>query len=117
MEKHEVQEPMINNAEKPVGVGIYIGLIVLFSIPIVGLIASIVMIFVAKNQNIKNFAIAALIWIVLGYIFTAILVAIGALISGPLTDYINIQSDGEFGSFREFFGQYLDVFDYINPFK
>ncbi len=54
-----------------VGVAVYFGLIVLFSVPIVGLIASAVMSFATKNDNIRNFARAALIAILLWILISA----------------------------------------------
>ena len=48
-----------------VGFWSYLGLVVLFLIPVVGLIASIVFSFAPKNRNLKNFARAAMtLWIV-----------------------------------------------------
>lgn len=48
-----------------VSVGTYFGLTVLFAIPVIGLIASIITIFVSKNKNVKNYAKAMSIWLVI----------------------------------------------------
>lgn len=49
-----------------VGIGAYFGLIPLFLIPVVGLIASIIFSFAAKNKSVKNFARAWMIWNLVG---------------------------------------------------
>lgn len=55
----------------------YFGLMLLFSIPVVGLIACIVMSFALKNKNTRNFARAALIFIVVCLLVLCLLTAAG----------------------------------------
>ncbi len=49
------------------------GMILLFSIPVIGFIASIVLSFVPQNRNLKNFSRAALIWIVISAVVSGLL--------------------------------------------
>lgn len=55
----------------------YFGLMLLFSIPVVGLIACIIMSFTLKNKNTRNFARAALIFIVVCLLILCMLTAAG----------------------------------------
>ena len=64
--------PPKNSPYAPVGVLAYIGLMILFAIPVIGWICCIVMAFAAGNRNIRNYARAALI---LAIIFIIIAVA------------------------------------------
>lgn len=61
-----------------VGMGAFFGLIPLFLIPVIGLIASIIYSFAAKNKNVKNFARAWMIWNLVGILCIAL--AIGAVV-------------------------------------
>ena len=71
----EVETPKVveNNEQEgkePASLGAFFGLIVLFSIPIIGWIACIILAFAPKNKNIKNYARAKLIWIGIGIAVT-----------------------------------------------
>lgn len=55
----------------------YFGLMLLFSIPVVGWIACIIMSFTLKNKNTRNFARAALIFIVVCLLILCMLTAAG----------------------------------------
>lgn len=50
------QKPMKDETDRPVGFWPFVGLIVLFSIPVIGWIAALIFLLVAKNKNIKNFS-------------------------------------------------------------
>jgi len=56
----------------------FFGLILLFSLPMVGWIICLVMAFAAKNENVRHFARANMIWILIGLLLSA--VAFGILI-------------------------------------
>ncbi len=62
---------------KPLGVGKYIFMLLVFSVPIFNIIMMSIWAFSSKNKNQKNFAIAALLWlvvlIVLAVLFSAVL--------------------------------------------
>lgn len=66
---------------KPISPLGYVGFEILYAIPVVGFICMLVFAFVAKNQNVKNFARAQFIALVLAIIFLLILCVI-ALASG-----------------------------------
>lgn len=63
--KEKKTETTDTNNDKVVGVGTYLGLTVLFVIPVIGLIICIIMVCAAKNKNLKNYATAMLIWLVI----------------------------------------------------
>lgn len=70
--------PEVDDSRKVVGVGAFFGLEVLFALPLIGWIICIVMAFAPKNQNMKNFARAKLIWIVISTVIS-LLLAVGLL--------------------------------------
>ncbi len=109
--------PAPEPASKVVGTGLYIGLMILFAIPIIGFIACIIMAFSAKNKNIKNYARATLIWMIIAFILLAILIAIVSVLTNTLTDYINQMSDGQFGGLGDIFGQFNEITDSMNEFS
>ncbi len=108
--------PAPDNTSKVVGTGLYIGLMILFAIPIIGFIACIIMAFTAKNKNIKNYARATLIWMIIAFVLLAILIAIVSVIANTLTDYINQITDGQFGEFKDFFGEFSEIKNSMNEF-
>ena len=80
-----------NAANKVAGVGTFFGLQLLFSLPIIGLIACIICAFAPENQNVKNYARATLIWlliaVVLTSVFYVVLASAGAAIGGSFNRY------------------------------
>lgn len=74
---------------KVVGTGAYFGLMFLFGIPLIGLIACIIMAFAPKNRNIKNYARAMLIWTIIGLVLTGVLVALFVAFADKLADYLS----------------------------
>ncbi len=106
--------PVADNENKVISTGLYIGLMILFALPIIGFIACIIMAFTAKNKNIKNYARATLIWMIIAFVLLAILIAIASVLANTLTDYINQMTDGQFGGFGDFFGQFNEIKDSMN---
>ena len=81
-------------AEKAVGTGTFFGLIFLFSLPVLGWLICLIMAFTAKNKNIKHFARAMLIWLVIALVIGALVgLAVNALINS-VTPYLE-QAMGE----------------------
>ena len=80
-----------NAANKVAGVGTFFGLQLLFSLPIIGWIACIICAFAPENQNVKNYARATLIWlliaVVLTIVFCVVLASAGAAIGGSFNRY------------------------------
>ena len=106
--------PVADNQNKVISTGLYIGLMLLFAIPIIGFIVCIIMAFAAKNKNIKNYAKATLIWMIIAFVLIGILIAIASVLVGTLTDYINQITDGQFGDFGNFFSEFNDIKDSMN---
>lgn len=63
--KEKKAEPVEADNDKVIGIATYLGLTVLFVIPVIGLIICIIMVCAAKNKNLKNYATAMLIWLVI----------------------------------------------------
>ncbi len=89
-----------------VGTGAFFGLMLLFSIPVIGWIACIIMAFAPKNENIKHYAKAMLIWIIIGIVLSVAAYFVFQWLSGSLIDYINQVTDGAFGDWKDIFGQF-----------
>lgn len=71
------QQPMYSMPEKPVSPWMYVLLMLVFSIPVVGLIVTIVMVCgAASNKNIRNFAWAYIITWLIGIVLAIILLAV-----------------------------------------
>ena len=102
------------SADTTVGMGVYFGLIVLFAIPVIGLIACIIMCFAAKNKSIKNYARAKLIWLIIGIVVCAILFAITYIAINTLTDYIKQITNGQFGDILDFIKQFGEMKDSLD---
>ena len=84
-------------ADKTVSTGTFFGLMFLFSLPILGWLICLIVAFAAKNQNIKHFARAMLIWLVIALVVGALIgLAINAFINA-VTPYLE-QTMGELGS-------------------
>lgn len=61
---------------RPVGFWAFVGLILLFSIPFIGLIAAIIFFFSSKNANIKNFSGATMAIILTQFVATFLIVSL-----------------------------------------
>lgn len=102
-----VQQPVYQQQKAPaqaetntVGTGMYFLLMFLYALPGIGLIACIISAFAPSNKNIRNFAKAMLIWLVIGVAFTVIIVIAASLLGGVVTEYLaetDMQSFSEFG--------------------
>ncbi len=64
-----VQKNTPGSADTVVSVWAYIGLTILFAIPVIGWISCIVMSFAAENRNIRNLSRAYFVFLILGAIF------------------------------------------------
>lgn len=64
-EAPQAAQPEAEPLFKAVKTSSYFWLILLFSIPLIGLIAMLVISFTSKNNSLRNFARAALIWILI----------------------------------------------------
>jgi len=93
--------PVQNPANNPAGTGSFFGLMLLFSIPIVGFIASIVTIFAAKNKSIKNFAKATLIWQIISLAVFALVVAGIVMLVNTIEQMVTELVGSQFGNLGE----------------
>ena len=109
--------PVFNGEEKPpsgsrysvLGTGAYFGLMILFNIPFIGWICCIVMAFAVQNQNLRNFARAKCIFLIIGVALSIIAVIAFSLMFNEMMDYVN---DAGGGIFREF-GNLEDLFKFV----
>ncbi len=106
--------PMQDNTNKVVGTGLYIGLMLLFALPLIGFIACIIMAFTAKNKNIKNYARATLIWMIIALVLSIILIVIVSLLTNTLVGYLNQMTDGQFGGLGDVFNQFDEIKNSVN---
>lgn len=74
--------------EKPIGIWAYVGCILLWSIPIVGLIAGIVMAAACQKKSMRNFALAILIVKVAAVIALLVLGIVVGLMSMEIIETI-----------------------------
>lgn len=75
--------------EKTVGTGTYFALMFVFALPVLGFLICIITALAVKNKNVKNFAKAALIWTVIGLVFTALIVGVCFLFADVVAPYFN----------------------------
>ncbi len=88
------QQPPANSTSAPVGTGAYIGLLILFTIPVVGFIAMIAIACgVVKNENIRNLAKAYLIMTIIVAILAGIFVAVMTFFIYRTVDSVTTSSD------------------------
>ena len=91
------QAPVAEPVSKVVGTGTYFALMLLFALPIIGIISVIILSCKAKNKNIKNFAKANLIWAIVAFVL--MIVSIIGIISlgNSLVEYIKQALEGSLG--------------------
>ena len=71
-------------AKKVVGIFTYIGLFILFAIPLIGFISTIIFSFAPKSKSLKNFSRAMLIWKIVGILIAVILASAILAIVAPI---------------------------------
>ena len=101
-------QPAPDPASKVVGTGAYFGLMLLFALPLIGQIACLIMAFAPKNKNIKHFARAQLIWMVIAIVLIGILVALLSVLTNTLMDFIKESTGGEFSNWGDIFSNLGD---------
>jgi hypothetical protein len=57
----------------PIGTGGYIGMMILFAIPVIGWLACIITAFASGNRNRRNYARAALVFLIIGIVISVAL--------------------------------------------
>lgn len=81
-------------AVQPVSTAYYFWMMLLFAIPVVGLIVCLVTAFSGEDASRKNFSRAALIWIVVGAVLAVVAVAALALLSNAAMPIIISSFEG-----------------------
>lgn len=77
-----------DNLIKPLGIGSYIGILILMAIPIINLVMLLVWSFSdTVNLNKKHFAIAVLIMLLISILISIALVILAATVGGGLINY------------------------------
>lgn len=89
-----------------VSTGAFFGMMLLFAIPVVGWITCIIMAFAPKNENIKHYARAMLIWLIIAAVLCVILFLLFSWLGGAINNYISELTDGKFSDFGDIFGQF-----------
>jgi amino acid transporter len=96
-------EPPRGGKYAVMGVGAYIGTMILFCIPVVGWLACIIMAFAAKNRNRRNFARAMLVFLIVGIVLSVALYFVFNWVwdaaSEYLRQYINDATGGAVDDF------------------
>ena len=112
-------------ADKTVSTGTFFGLMFLFSLPILGWLICLIMAFASKNKNIKHFARAMLIWLIIAMVVGALIgIAINALINS-ITPYLEqamgelgqIGSSGDLGELTELIEQFGSLGDMMGELE
>ena len=98
------QTQPVEDRNKVVKTGTYFWLMFLFAIPILGWFVCILMAILPKNKNLKHFARAVLIWLLIGAIICVALFFLFASLGGAVKEFINNITGGQFGDLQDVFG-------------
>lgn len=101
--------PITDKKEDVVSLWVYFGLLLLFSLPVIGWISCIVFSFAPKSKNIKNFARAVLIIMVISILITILLVSVVGAFVMNFADEFGQDILKEFGYATEQLHQQADV--------
>ncbi len=88
-EPKSVNHAPVEAGQQTVSTAAFVGWDVLFSLPIIGLFASLLTMLLAQNKNLKNYARAKLIWQLIGLGILVILIAVAVWLGSDLLEYIN----------------------------
>lgn len=87
-----------------VGTGAYFGLMLLFALPVIGVLLCIIISLASKNKSLKNFAKATLIWIVIGLVISGLIIALFSFMSGPIITFFKDIAKDVSAPLQETFG-------------
>lgn len=105
------QQSAPDETNQVVKTGKYFGLIFLYGIPVIGLLACVCMSVFPKNKNVKNFSRAMLIWSILGLI-VCILIWLGLkALADVLAQMLNELGGGQLGELKNLFGRLGELKD------
>ena len=100
------------NPDKTVSTGAFFGLILLFCLPVIGWIACLLAAFVPKNRNIRNFARAMLIWLVIGLVIGGLITLAVTALARTAAPYVEQMLSGTLEEL-EGLGEYSQVFEQL----
>ncbi len=106
--------------DETVGFWTFFGLILLFSIPVIGLIACLIFMFAPKKKSMKNYARATMVWLALQIVSTILIVSILLTVIGNLAlPSLNAQLGTDFQSAGEVLSITVDLMngDYSSVIK
>ena len=113
MENYEINQQAATQSKTPketVSFWSYLGMILLFSIPVIGWIVCIVFMFAPKNKSKKNYARAAMTWMVLQLISLVLVLSLAiSLIGAMLLPTINDALGTNFQSIHEVLDMSVDA--------
>ena len=89
-----------------IGTGTFFGLEFLFMLPLIGWIACLIMAFAPKNVNLKHYARAKLIWVLISVVLCIAAYFLIQWIGSVFIDYINRVTDGMFTEWSDLFEQF-----------
>ena len=83
-----VSQSSVEPESKTVSTAGYFWMILLFALPVIGWLACIIMAFAHKNKNIRHFARAILLWLVIGAVLAGILAFAARALLRSVTPYV-----------------------------
>ena len=100
-------EPIVcDKSTKPVGYGEFLGLLLLFAIPVIGWIACLICMFAPKKKGLKNYARAIVTWAIVKIIIAVLVVLLAVnLFSSSLLPMVNDSLGTQFSDM----GQVVEV--------
>lgn len=102
------------HTDDTVSMWVYFGLILLFSIPFVGFISSIIFAFAPQSKNIKNFARAYLVIIAISLIFAII---IGCIVGALVANVVGALGEDFFENIGSLYGQLQQQADLVSQIQ
>ncbi len=97
------EKPLTEESKKTVSFWAFLGMIVLFSIPVLGWIAALIFIFAGKTKTIKNFAGASITYITVHAIASLLLLSVLVTsVFGLILPVVNTALGTEFKDLSEF---------------
>ena len=99
-----------NKPNGDIGYGIFLGSELLMSLPLVGLVSSIVMAIVSKKKSFKNYALAKMTWLLVkGVLSIATALLIFSIVGNIVVGTINSSFGTQFDDVYQFVGTAVDL--------
>ena len=99
------EEPVREDVSKTVKTPAYFWLMLLYAIPVIGLIVMIIMACAARNKSIRNFAKAHLVWLLIGLILLLVSALAAFILSKQMDiDFTQIDFNGIWQAIKDGIG-------------